>query len=72
MAQNLKFNNAFKIPFVYSLEANWWVFGLRGLISTILGTLAILKPASTMIILTVIFGAYALVDGVFSMRSFAD
>ena len=69
MAQNLKYNNAFKVPFMCSLEINWWVFGVRGLISTILGTLAILKPASTIIILTVIFGAYALVDGVFSIIS---
>jgi uncharacterized membrane protein HdeD (DUF308 family) len=52
-----------------SLEANWWVFGLRGISSIIFGILAAFMPIETVLAITILFGAYAIVDGVFTLVS---
>ena len=43
---------------------HWWAVGLRGLAAIIFGILALLVPGITLIALIILFGAYALVDGV--------
>ena len=45
---------------------NWWVVVLRGGLAILFGVLAILWPNLTIEALILLFGAYALVDGVFS------
>lgn len=45
---------------------NWWVFALRGLFAIIFGVLAFVWPEATITALVLIFGAYAVVDGLLS------
>lgn len=46
---------------------NWGWFMLRGLLALILGVCAIIFPLSALFAFTLIFAAYAFVDGIFSM-----
>ncbi|MET0136829.1 MAG: DUF308 domain-containing protein [Sphingobium sp.] len=45
----------------------WWAMALRGVGAIVLGMLALLWPAITLVILVLIFAAYCVVDAVFSM-----
>ncbi len=49
------------------LSRNWWAFALRGLLAVIFGILALVWPRATLLTLVLIFGAYALVDGIFAV-----
>ena len=49
------------------LAKYWWVFLLRGIFSVIFGILAFVMPGLTIATLVIVWGAYALVDGVFSL-----
>jgi uncharacterized membrane protein HdeD (DUF308 family) len=49
------------------LARNWWAIGLRGVIAIAFGTTALVLPATALFALVVVFAAYALVDGVFSV-----
>lgn len=51
------------------LARNWWVFLLRGVAAVIFGILAIVWPLLTLQVLILPFGAYALVDGVFTVMA---
>jgi uncharacterized membrane protein HdeD (DUF308 family) len=42
----------------------WWVLLLRGIFATLFGVFAIVWPGITLWVLIIVFGAYALVDGV--------
>jgi uncharacterized membrane protein HdeD (DUF308 family) len=48
------------------LTRHWWVLALRGLAGVIFGVLTFLWPGMTLFVLVVLFGAYALVNGIFS------
>jgi uncharacterized membrane protein HdeD (DUF308 family) len=47
-----------------ALTQRWWVVALRGVAAVIFGILALVWPAITLGALVLLFGAYALVDGV--------
>jgi len=49
---------------VHTLTRNWWIFAIRGIAAIIFGILAFLVPAITLGALILLFGAYAIVDGV--------
>jgi len=49
------------------LGRRWWMLLLRGIIAIIFGLLAFAWPGLTLIILTALFGGYALVDGIFAL-----
>jgi uncharacterized membrane protein HdeD (DUF308 family) len=49
------------------LMANWWLLALRGLLGVIFGVVALAFPGSTILALVLLFSAYALVDGAFSV-----
>jgi uncharacterized membrane protein HdeD (DUF308 family) len=51
------------------LPRRWWVVGLRGLAALIFGILALVWPGVTLAVLILLFGAYAIVDGVLTLYS---
>jgi uncharacterized membrane protein HdeD (DUF308 family) len=50
-----------------SLARNWWVLLVRGLLAILFGFFALAWPGPTLYLLVVMFGAFALVDGVFAI-----
>jgi uncharacterized membrane protein HdeD (DUF308 family) len=46
---------------------SWWAMVLRGIAGIIFGILAFMWPGITLTVLVFLFGAYALVDGAFSI-----
>jgi uncharacterized membrane protein HdeD (DUF308 family) len=49
------------------LHENWWAIALRGAIGIVIGVVAFLLPFPTLVALVWLFGAYAFLDGVFSL-----
>jgi uncharacterized membrane protein HdeD (DUF308 family) len=45
------------------LERQWWSFGLRGLLAVLFGLVSLIWPSKTIGALVLLFGAFALVDG---------
>ena len=50
-----------------TLARNWWALVLRGIAGVIFGVLTFINPGMTLAVLIVLFGAYAIVDGVFNL-----
>lgn len=48
---------------------HWWVFAVRGIAAILFGILAFALPGITLTVLVLLWGAYALVDGVLSLVS---
>ncbi len=49
------------------LARNWWTWLVRGIAAIIFGILAFLWPVATIWAIGILFGAYALVDGIFAI-----
>ncbi len=49
---------------IAELSKNWWLFLVRGLIAIAFGVLAIVWPAQVWLALVLMFGVYALLDGI--------
>ena len=52
---------------LHALAENWWLLLLRGIAGIVFGILAFFWPALTLLTLIYVWGAYALVDGVFAL-----
>ena len=52
---------------LHGLAKNWWALLLRGIASIVFGVLAFAWPGITIVSLVILYGAYALVDGLFSL-----
>ena len=52
---------------LHGLAKNWWLLLLRGIASIVFGVLAFAWPGITVLSLVMLYGAYALVDGLFSI-----
>jgi len=50
-----------------SLARNWWSLVIRGVVAVILGIVTFAWPGITLGALVLLFGAYALLDGIFSL-----
>jgi len=50
-----------------NLRSRWWAIALRGMISILLGLVAIFYPLTTMLSLVFIFAAYLMMDGIFAL-----
>ncbi|EMV3540447.1 TPA: heat resistance membrane protein HdeD-GI, partial [Escherichia coli] len=46
-----------------SLSQNWWLFVLRGVLALIFAALAFWMPQSALLAMTIMFGAFSLVNG---------
>ncbi len=49
------------------LPRHWWVVALRGLAAIVFGILTLIWPGVTLTVLVLLFGAYAIVDGILSL-----
>ncbi|HZZ00419.1 MAG TPA: HdeD family acid-resistance protein [Candidatus Baltobacteraceae bacterium] len=52
---------------LHALARNWWALLIRGIAAVIFGILAFAWPGATIVAIGILFGAYALVDGVFAI-----
>jgi len=52
---------------LHALTRNWWLLLLRGIVSIIFGVVAFSWPGLTVVALALLFGAFALADGVLSL-----
>jgi uncharacterized membrane protein HdeD (DUF308 family) len=50
-----------------SVAQNWWLFLLRGVAAIIFGVLSLVWPGLSLLTLIILYGAYALADGIFSL-----
>ena len=51
------------------LAKNWWLLLLRGIAAVAFGALAFAWPGLTLVALVLLYGAYALTDGVFAIAA---
>lgn len=51
------------------LARNWWLFLLRGVAALMFGVLSLVWPGISLATLVLLFGAYALVDGIFALTA---
>jgi len=51
------------------LAHNWWIVVLRGVLAVLFGIMCFAWPGITLASLVILYGAYALVDGVFALVS---
>jgi uncharacterized membrane protein HdeD (DUF308 family) len=51
---------------------HWWVLALRGVLAILFGLIALVWPDITLMALVRLFGAYAFVDGIFSLMTAAS
>jgi len=47
-----------------AIAKNWWVMLIRGIAAVVFGILAFTWPGITLTVLIILFGAYALIDGI--------
>ncbi len=52
---------------IADLARNWWVLLIRGILTILFGVIAWVNPLMTLAVLVMVFAAYAIVDGVFSI-----
>ncbi len=52
---------------VSNLATNWWALAVRGLVAILFGVVTFLLPVATLASLVLLFGAYAIVEGVFNL-----
>ena len=55
------------LPLLSALAENWWLLLLRGIVAIVFGILAFVWPGITLLSLTLLWGAYALADGVLAL-----
>jgi len=56
-------------PMLHALAKVWWLLLLRGIAAIVFGVLAFIWPGLTLVTLVLLYGAFALVDGVLSLAA---
>jgi uncharacterized membrane protein HdeD (DUF308 family) len=54
-------------PMLHALAKNWWLILLRGLCAIVFGVLTFVWPGITLVTLVLLYGAFALADGVIAL-----
>ncbi len=54
---------------ISQLFRNWWLFAVRGVLAILFGIVALIWPKSAIYALVILFGAFALVDGIFTVAT---
>jgi uncharacterized membrane protein HdeD (DUF308 family) len=54
---------------LHALAKNWWLVLLRGLCAILFGVLTFILPGITLLTLVLLYGAYAVADGVFALAA---
>ncbi|OYW55844.1 MAG: hypothetical protein B7Y80_04265 [Hyphomicrobium sp. 32-62-53] len=54
-------------PTLDALARNWWLILLRGIFAIIFGLLTFVWPGLTLVTLVLLYGAFSLLDGIFSI-----
>jgi len=57
----------YAIRYASALAERWWTFVIRGVAAVLFGIVAIAVPGSSLRALVILWGAYAIVDGVFAL-----
>jgi uncharacterized membrane protein HdeD (DUF308 family) len=60
-------DHAAHLPLAQSLARNWWLLLLRGVAAIAFGVIAMFWPGKTIFILLLMWAAYVVVDGAFSL-----
>jgi uncharacterized membrane protein HdeD (DUF308 family) len=58
-------------PLLHALARNWWMIALRGAAAILFGLLAFVWPGATLLSVVIVYGAFALVDGVLAVATAA-
>lgn len=58
-----------RVSLMRGIARNWWTFLLRGVFAVLFGLAALIWPDITLVVLVILFGAYAIVDGIISVVS---
>jgi uncharacterized membrane protein HdeD (DUF308 family) len=53
----------------YTIASRWWMLLVRGIAAVLFGALTFIVPMASVFTLVILFGAYALVDGIFALVS---
>jgi uncharacterized membrane protein HdeD (DUF308 family) len=53
----------------HTLAQNWWALALRGLVAILFGLACFVWPFPTLLILVLLYGAYALADGILAVAA---
>ena len=69
MATDIKATGLPQPMLLHGLAKNWWLLLLRGIAAIVFGILAFAWPGITLLSLVILYGAYALVDGVLSVAA---
>jgi len=51
------------------LRTNWWALAIRGVLAVMFGVLAFIWPGLTMTVLVLLFGVYAIADGILAIAA---
>src|SRR5687768_17353482 len=51
------------------LAHNWWMLLMRGILALVFGLLCVAYPGVTLNVMKIMFGAYALLDGILALAS---
>ncbi|HEX3458102.1 MAG TPA: DUF308 domain-containing protein, partial [Candidatus Baltobacteraceae bacterium] len=60
-------SSAIPSALLHVVARNWWALLIRGIAAVIFGILALVWPGATWYAIAILFGAYALVDGIFAL-----